>query len=93
MTAKGKKLLEKRIEKDHEDLGLYKIVVSKVLNRGSATKLTESFNSMPSSLRYNKLFKRFKYKLDGKFQGYIVKRKVLIGDKVGFLETKDTNSI
>ncbi len=87
MLAKAKMEREKRIEKGHEDLGLYKIVVSKVLDRLSAAKLTESFNTMPSSLPYNKLFKRFKYSLDGKLQGYIVKRKVLVGDKVGFLET------
>lgn len=90
MPVKAKTLLEKRIEPGHEDLGLYKIVVSNVLDRLKAANLTESLNAMPSSQQYNKLFKRFKYSLDGKLQGDIVKRKVLIGDKIGFLETKET---
>lgn len=90
MPAKAKMKLKKRIEKGHEDLGLYKIVVSKVLERLGAARLTESLNTMPSSQQYKKkLFKRFKYSPDGKFQGYIVKRKVLVGDKAGFLETKE----
>lgn len=76
---------EKRIDHKHEDLGCYKIVVSKVLDRIRAHALAYNLHTMPSSLQYDKLFKVFEYKIGKKVAGYIVKRKVLLGDKVSSL--------
>ncbi len=81
----------KRINADCPDLGKYKIEVSKVIDRNRAMDMCRNLNTMPSNTD-DFMFSVFKasedipYGKNPKIPGFIVKRKVIIGDKVQFLD-------
>lgn len=77
---------KERVSAGHKDLGEYKILVSKVLSNYRARSLAESLNNMSSSSKYPKLFKTFEYQDERLGIGYVVKRKVLLGDRLSLLE-------
>ncbi len=84
-----------RIGKCHPDIGKYRIEVSKVLEHDFIIGMCENLNNMPSSLD-NQLFQVFHVKervsvgkKNGKeitVPGFIIRRKVIINDRVEYLE-------
>ncbi len=78
-----------RINADYPDLGKYKIEVSKVIDRARAMDMCRNLNTMPSNTDkfMFSVFKADKFALfcNKKVPGFIVKRKLIIGDKVEFL--------
>lgn len=83
-------VVKKVVEKDHEDLGEYRITVSKILTEEMSKRFVESWNNMPSNTDPER-FKAFKsdqpYVCGGfSDQGFKVKRKVYLGDKIMFID-------
>ncbi len=83
-----------RVNADYPDIGKYKIEVSKVIEQGRACAMSHNLNKMPSSIEsaFIDMFSVFKADENipnGKrpdIAGYVVKRKVIVGDKVQFLD-------
>ncbi len=84
-----------RIGVGHPDLGKYQIVVSQIVEHKRALGLGRGLNSMPSN-RDPEMFKVFKAAQDAvirndvsklvRVPGFIVKRKVLLNDRLEFLD-------
>ena len=77
---------EERVEKGHIDIGKYKIVVSSVLPEEKADVMAKNLNSMPSNTDM-RMFRVF-FVNSKRSWGYIVKRKVCVGDKISFIERR-----
>lgn len=80
-----------RVNADFPDIGQYKIEVSKVIEQGRACDMSHNLNKMPSNTDID-MFSVFKVDENipnGKnpdIPGYVVKRKVIVGDKVQFFD-------
>ncbi len=84
-----------RIDAGHPDLGKYKIEVSQVIDHERAIRMSQGLNAMPSN-RDPEMFSVFGAKTSTKVRdekrkpisvpGFIIKRKVLINDRLEFLE-------
>lgn len=79
-----------RVNADYPDLGKYKIEVSKIIDMDRANDMCRNLNTMPSNTDdfMFSVFKADKFALfcNKKVPGFIVKRKLIVGDKVQFLD-------
>ncbi len=83
-----------RIGRGHPEIGKHMIEVSKVIDHEHAVSMCENLNNMPSSMDKT-LFQVFWTKeripiAKGKdVPGFIIRRKVIVNDKVQWLEKLD----
>ncbi len=81
-----------RVDAGHPELGMYRIEVSKVIEYNRAMDMCHGLNQMPSNndVGMFSVFLTDEMATEGtgsrKVPGYIIKRKVLLNDKVQFLD-------
>ncbi len=81
-----------RVNADHPEIGEYNIEVSKVIDIDRATEMCANLNTMKSNMGDSNMFSVFHVdkmaliaKSHKEVPGYIIRRKLNVGDKLEFL--------